>query len=233
MQEGAGKDRRLYDAVCSENFAVIRELLKNGIVLEQWAYQGTFDRLFEWSMSPLDKAIHLDNLEMVKLLLLAPNDPKNWKQRYLICSLEFAAYIGSEKYVLLILKNFEIPLSPSAINRALGFAAINGYLGVVKILVETGKADLNHNGFTETESTPLVEAVLGGHLEIVQFLVEQGSDVDFRDDSQDVDTSAVQYAVSHGHWEIVEFLIPSLKDSSDKRYAKKHLERYKRLSAEN
>ena len=75
----------------------------------------------------------------------------------------------------------------------LRYACLNGYLGIVKKLIENGAVDIHAD-----DGWALTLACVNGHLEIVKYLVEQG---------------VIQYDISltmscnNGHLEVVKYLI--------------------------
>ena len=74
-------------------------------------------------------------------------------------------------------------------------AAMNGYLEIVKYLVEKGPH------FRRAQSAPLILAARNGHLNVVKFLVEKGADVHARQGQ------ALKEASKNGHAEIVRYLL--------------------------
>ncbi|QTG98974.1 ankyrin repeat domain-containing protein [Wolbachia pipientis] len=83
---------------------------------------------------------------------------------------------------------------------ALGIAAQNGYLEIVKILKEKG-ADINAVDYNK--DTPLHLAAQNGYLEIVKILKEKGADINAVDYNKD---TPLHLAAQNGYLEIVKIL---------------------------
>ena len=87
---------------------------------------------------------------------------------------------------------------------ALVQAAQQGFVEVVRFLVEEGKADVD-KARTSTGSTPLLMAVQKGHTEVVRFLVEEGkADVDKVNKKNQ---TPISMAAFMGRLEVVQFLL--------------------------
>ncbi|KIE05127.1 hypothetical protein NF27_EY02230 [Candidatus Jidaibacter acanthamoeba] len=84
---------------------------------------------------------------------------------------------------------------------ALGKAARNGHLGVVKLLLKQG-LDLNKQA--KDGETLLITAAKSGHDEIVKELLSKGADFNLEDKSKG---TALIYAAEHGHRETLEILL--------------------------
>ena len=93
------------------------------------------------------------------------------------------------------------------------YAANNGYLEIVKYLIDKG-ADIDNEN--RGGDTALVYASENGHFDVVKYLIEKGSDVIKH-------SNALWYASKNCHKEIVKLLIDSGADINkeygyDKRY---------------
>ena len=87
---------------------------------------------------------------------------------------------------------------------ALFQAAWQGFVEVVRFLVEEGKADV-HKAQASTGCTPLWQAAQNGHTEVVRFLVEEGkADVDKVNKKNQ---TPINIAAFCGHLEVVQFLL--------------------------
>ena len=87
---------------------------------------------------------------------------------------------------------------------ALFQAAQQGFVEVVRFLVEEGKADVD-KARTSDGATPLFMAAQKGHTEVVRFLVEEGkADVDKVNDNNQ---TPINVAADSGHLEVVQFLL--------------------------
>lgn len=96
----------------------------------------------------------------------------------------------------------QIDLSePKSTLTALHFAAQEGHLDAVRLLLERG-ANINSKNFRS--STPLMLASRAGHLEIVRLLVEKGADLEIVDGR---DETALFLAAESGHVEVVKLLV--------------------------
>ena len=87
---------------------------------------------------------------------------------------------------------------------ALFQAATQGFVEVVRFLVEEGKADVD-KARTSDGCTPLFMAAQIGHLDVVRCLVEEGkADVDkVNNNSQ----TPINIAADSGHLEVIRFLL--------------------------
>jgi len=67
-------------------------------------------------------------------------------------------------------------------HRALALAAQNGYVEIVRLLLDAGENPnrLNPKG-NHAHSMPIHQAALGGHLDVVRLLVERGARLDVKD----------------------------------------------------
>lgn len=70
-----------------------------------------------------------------------------------------------------------------------------------------------------------MSASISGQLDVVRFLVERRANVDFIAPKHDFMDSAVRYAVQNEHWDVVEYLIPHVRNQTDKRFAKRNLDK--------
>ena len=87
---------------------------------------------------------------------------------------------------------------------ALFQAAQQGFVEVVRFLVEEGKADVD-KARTSDGFTPLLAAAQNGHTEVVRFLVEEGkADVDKVNNNR---STPISLAAFYGHLEVVQFLL--------------------------
>ena len=90
-----------------------------------------------------------------------------------------AASKGDLRSVRLALQQQTPEISSNTLLEALNRAALNGYLEVVRVLLENGAGV---NGRADNGSAPLNCAVEGLHPEIVKYLLENGADVNAQDD---------------------------------------------------
>ena len=86
--------------------------------------------------------------------------------------------------------------------QTLGYAASNGYLDVVRLLLDRG-VDPNNSGRFCQEGSVVVEAAGRGYTDIVRLLLEKGAQADARDKSG---RSALRLATERGHDQIAEAL---------------------------
>merc|ERR1712113_541099 len=80
-------------------------------------------------------------------------------------------------------------------------ASIEGYLNIVKYLVEKGA---NVDAFTKNKHTAMMLASVEGHLDIVKYLVEKGANVDAFDDKN---YTAMMHANANNRLEILKYLM--------------------------
>ena len=94
-------------------------------------------------------------------------------------------------------------------DNALGNAAFNGYLDIVKLLYKNG-ALLDTSKAT---GNPLFAAIYGGHYDIVQFLVESGIDITASYSIGKLENvDAYEYDRQFGQLEIAEYIKEKLEE---------------------
>ena len=99
----------------------------------------------------------------------------------------------------------DVEFMPKGCGTALFQAAQQGFVEVVRFLVEEGKADVD-KARTSDGSTPLFMAAFKEHTEVVRFLVEEGkADVDKAQASSGVTPLFV--AAQFGHLEVIKLLL--------------------------
>jgi len=86
--------------------------------------------------------------------------------------------------------------------QTLAYAASNGYMDVVRLLLDRG-VDPNNSGRFCQEGSVVVEATGRGYTDIVRMLLEKGAQADARDKSG---RSALRLATERGHDQIAEAL---------------------------
>jgi ankyrin repeat protein len=92
----------------------------------------------------------------------------------------------------------QVKVPSEHVDASLTQAALGGYLGIVKMLVEKGGADVNA---IEGGGSPLSAAADKGHRDMVIWLVEHGADVNSEN------ATPLLFAACKGHVEIAKWLI--------------------------
>ena len=122
--------------------------------------------------------------------------------------LEKAAKHGKEDIIVALLDmgvNLELKVAEDAI-WPLHFAAYQGNLGCVKVLIERGK--LTVDLVDDTSATPLCNAARGGHHDIVSWLLQKGADPTFKQVSGE-GYSVLEHAALSGSARTLEVLLDS------------------------
>ncbi|EFO84429.1 hypothetical protein CRE_13441 [Caenorhabditis remanei] len=139
--------------------------------------------------SVIYNACETGQLQRIRIFMANKVDDKNWihevlnssgLERYPIVIAARNGHVAVVEYLLTVgadpsvrgtveFDNDQILGTPP-----LWAASAAGHLAIVKLLVETGKADVNQA--TNTQSTPLRGACYDGHLDIVKYLLEKGAD---------------------------------------------------------
>ena len=95
----------------------------------------------------------------------------------------------------------------------LSLAAAEGHEAVVKLLIDTGKADIDFED--SLSETPLALAAAEGHKNVVKLLIDTGkADVDFKNY---IGQTPLALAAAEGHEDIVKLLIDTGKVDVDSR----------------
>ncbi|KAI1737635.1 ankyrin repeat-containing domain protein [Xylaria scruposa] len=128
-----------------------------------------------YSLSPLQLAVELGDLQMVDCLLEAGADVNSPRQGY--SPIQFAVELGDVEIVDRLLKagaDINAPAASYSGATALQFAAMKGYIGLAKHLLDLG-ADVNAVGDTEHGSTALETASKHGRLDVLELLLSHGA----------------------------------------------------------
>ncbi|KAJ5653773.1 hypothetical protein N7490_000776 [Penicillium lividum] len=128
-----------------------------------------------------------------------------------------ASYLGLEGVVELFLdsKETEVDSKDSEYQRTpLSWAAENGHETVVKLLLQTGKVDVDLKDVYQ--QTPLSWAAGNGHEAVVKLLLRTGEvDVDTKDSLYQ--QTPLSWAVKHGHEAVVKLLLQTEKVDVDSK----------------
>ena len=99
-------------------------------------------------------------------------------------------------------KDFNVNLTDFGGNTALHLASANGFLEVVKYLINELHCDLNVKN--KSLSTPLIWAAYNGHKKVVEFLLEKGADFDMKNING---KKASELAYDSGFYDISDILL--------------------------
>ena len=167
------------------------------------------------ALTPLLNAAENGSVETMKLLVEHVKDPAyvNQMSNTGFSALIIAAAHGHADAVeYLIDAGCDVDGVPENKVTALMYASASGFVDVMKVLIEKGKAnlDVKHtNG-----GTALLEAATGGQFEAMKILIENGAEVNFTDDDGVTPLMAI---ASQGNIEAQTLLLDSLKTKlSDK-----------------
>ncbi len=218
MSNVEARDRELYKAVVDGNVQLIQKLTAVGVNIEQWAYEEWDEDLGE-PLTPLQKAVHLRNQEIVQLLLQAPADTHNWKQAYISHALDVAARLGDLEMVQILLLFLANKVDEYVLNPALSNAAWGGNVAVVQVLLKAG-ADVNT--LDPGSETPLMTAARTGNLDLVKLLVEAGADPNTICDESPF-TGALGMAAISGHQEVFDYLFTLVTNQEERVFAQEEL----------
>jgi len=98
------------------------------------------------------------------------------------------------------------------IHTLLEYAAINGYLDIVKELIKAGAViDVDHPQYSSYGATALIGAAGSGHVDVVKELIKAGADVNHRDKGQ----TALGVASCNGHANVVRELLKAGANVND------------------
>ena len=106
-------------------------------------------------------------------------------------------------YIDAVNKLYTIHTGSSEYCNILKFASENGFLALVKLMIESGTDVNTDQGYS------LIAAVENGHLEVVKYLVNHGADVHSRNNG------AIEAAKEYKHLDIVKYL-ETIKLNKDK-----------------
>jgi ankyrin repeat protein len=145
-----------------------------------------------------------DNRAEVVMDLVQRGMDANTSDRSGTTLLMFAARSGNEQLIEFLLEKRANVLKQNKFgDNAVGLAALNGSLPVVRRLV-AGGADIAARGWNA-----LHYAAYNGHVDIVRFLVAKGAALDARAPNQQ---TALMLAARNGHQEVVKLLIDADAD---------------------
>jgi ankyrin repeat protein len=97
---------------------------------------------------------------------------------------------------------FNVNVSDFNGNTALHMSSSNGFLDVVKYLIEELKVDINSRN--KTNSTPISWAALNGQKDVVKYLIEKGADVLIKNNNNKLPSEC---AYDNGYFEVADLLL--------------------------
>ncbi|WP_342224629.1 ankyrin repeat domain-containing protein [Spiroplasma endosymbiont of Asaphidion curtum] len=162
-------------------------------------------------LSPLHLAAYFNRIEIVKSLLSCSGIVINILDNNgngINTPLVFAIIKKNIDVVKELLKYANINVNAMIENvlSPLHYAAENGYLAIVKLLLANG-ADVNAKA--KNGATPLHYAAAKGYTEIVKLLLEHGSDINANTSNR---RTALHVAAENGHTDVVKLLISKTKE---------------------
>ena len=99
-------------------------------------------------------------------------------------------------------KDFNVNLVDFGGNTALHLASANGFIEVVKYLVDELHCDVNAKN--KSLSTPLTWAAFNGQKKVVEFLLEKGADFDLKNNNG---KKPSQLAYDNGYYDVSDILL--------------------------
>lgn len=177
---------KLVDAIISNDLLEVKVLISQGVDVNQSDLNDDF--------TPLMRAINLDSIEIVKLLLtagagvnLSPSPDKT--------ALGLAISNGNLEMVKLLLEAGANPDRGGCVEPLIS-AVSTGNIDIVLVLLEEGAN-------TSSNLTPLMAAASKGDLTMVKFLVDLRENVNKTDEYGE---TALKIAASNGHEEVYSYL---------------------------
>ncbi len=120
--------------------------------------------------------------------------------KYMFTGLDLAAYLGVYAAVQILCRNNPDPIDCDEAT-PLYYACMNGYKGVVKLLLQKG-ANVNSKGLFKR--TPLFDAVAEGYERIVKLLLKNGADISLEVSWGE---TALSNATKRGDKEVIKLLL--------------------------
>ncbi|KAI8660261.1 AAA domain-containing protein [Fusarium keratoplasticum] len=121
-----------------------------------------------------------------------------------VCGLHLAAYFGLEEAVRHSLVSQDSDLCEGTGMRVLSWAAANGHIGVIRILLEHNTVEAAIDKADEYGYTPLHVAARNGHTTTVEFLLEKGANPQAADRHG---RTPLSWAAGEGHPGVVSALL--------------------------
>jgi ankyrin repeat protein len=118
--------------------------------------------------------------------------------------LQLAVYFGLEGAVKLLLEKYNVTVESKDFDGRilLSWAARNGHIHTVKLLLENGAAVDKNTDEDDESPSPLVYALKMGHIDTAKLLLENGAEVDSKDGRM-----LLSWAIRRGHIDIVKLLL--------------------------
>jgi ankyrin repeat domain-containing protein 50 len=184
--------------------AVVKLLINDGrqvFKLQFWK-RAKIDSVDRYGRTPLSYAVWIGNVDVVKVLINAGARADS-KDEIGGTPLSYAVCNGYKKVIELLLKG-DTQVGLKDISKELLFsAAKKGHEDVVRLLIDTGKTDLDVRD--NDGQTPLSQAARNGHGATVKLLLTTGK-VDINTKNKNGWTPLL-WAIEEGHKDVVELLL--------------------------
>jgi ankyrin repeat protein len=166
-------ENSLYQAVSIRDVKTVILLTRDGFNMSQWQYEEMNNRGDLFSLTAIEKAVDIDDLAILRILLEVKPDSRNFKEFYLYKSLEYSSLIGRYHCfaeILSCIDNIDILTCGSILAKA----SIGGSIEIARNLLKLG-VDVNFED--DNYRTPLMNACVYGHLELVVLLIQNSADI--------------------------------------------------------
>ena len=180
---------------------MIKKINKISILLAViFALNGTASAQTEEQITDFAKAAKFNDVDTVKKLVLVGVNPNTLDAKGELM-LNLAIKDKSNDVIAFLLSNqaTDVDISNKYGETPLMIASIEGDLPLVKTLVQTKKAQIDHVGWT-----PLHYACSRGHLEIAEYLIANGAIVDSMSPGS---TTPLMMAVQSGNEQLIKLLL--------------------------
>ncbi|MEM8640827.1 MAG: ankyrin repeat domain-containing protein [Cyanobacteria bacterium P01_G01_bin.54] len=213
------KEEILFNAVSNQDIGLVKAIARQEFAIHVWAAE-TYNESIGGFLNPIQKAVHLKNKEILKILLKRiPNGEV--REEHVCRALATASISGDLEFFGFLFDSFEVSFTSCRLGYVIDAAIWGGSLDILKTLIDAG-ADVNAD---VDNGKPLIRAVRKGDIRFVRLLVEAGADVDFIS-SVSPFCGALGQAAIERHQGIFDYLFPLVSSLEEKKWAQAEISGY-------